>query len=96
MAVIQVDAQEIEATVTRTRESCTVLHNEAASLMGHLRSLENSWRGGAAESFQQLAGEWEVVQRQVQESIESIRDALSAAGVQYSEVEEANRKRFSR
>ncbi|MYM20717.1 WXG100 family type VII secretion target [Brevibacterium sp. 5221] len=94
MSVIEVDSERVIQAAGTAARSAATLGAEADALMRHLNALGDCWRGGAAQRFQSVIAEWEKVQKQVHESLGSIREALHAAGQQYSDVEAANTRMF--
>ncbi|WP_101653304.1 WXG100 family type VII secretion target [Brevibacterium ihuae] len=96
MSVFEVDSERILATAATASRSVSVLGGEVDALLGHLRSLNECWRGSASQNFTAVVEDWEAVQRRVHESLDSIKEALQLAGRQYTEVEEANTRLFLR
>ena len=66
------------------------------SMTGRLKALEDSWKGSASTSFQEVLLEWKDTARQVRESLDSIGQVLGQVGDQYAEVEDANTRSFGR
>ena len=94
MSLFEVDSERVLATAATASRSVTVLGGEVDQLLHHLRTLNECWRGSAAQNFTAVVDDWEAVQRRVHESLASIKEALQLAGRQYSEVEEANTRLF--
>jgi early secretory antigenic target protein ESAT-6 len=69
---------------------------DVAALLASLTALEDSWGGTAATAFQSVVTEWRATQQRVDEVLLSITQALSAAGRQYLDVEDANARLFAR
>ena len=59
-----------------------------------LQDLQSSWTGSASTNFQGVLDKWRATQRQVEESIAQINEALSRAGVNYSDTEQSNASMF--
>lgn len=96
MSVFEVDSNRVLSTAATAARSVAVLGGEVDALLHHLRTLNECWRGSAAQNFTAVVDDWEGVQRRVHESLDSIKEALQVAGRQYTEVEEANTRLFMR
>ena len=96
MAFFEVDSDRVISTAQAAARSAGILSGEVDALMRHLQALNDCWKGGAAQDFQAVVSEWEGVQRTVHQSLNNIQEALHLAGSQYQDVEDANRKMFSR
>lgn len=84
--VLQANAQ-INSTIERLQSEVQTLHTQ-------LQSLQGSWRGAAAESFQALAHRWRTTAGAVDAQLAEIGAALSLAARQYQEIEYANQRLF--
>lgn len=77
----------IQATISRVAQEVELLHSQ-------LQSLQSSWTGLAANSFQDLVTRWRVTASAVDAQLSDIGKALSFAATQYSEIELANQRLF--
>jgi early secretory antigenic target protein ESAT-6 len=96
MGSFEVDAERVSAAAKAVTTSSANLSAEVDHMMRNLNALQDSWRGAAATKFQEIIGEWKGVQERVKESLADINEALLQAGRQYSEVETANTRLFTR
>ena len=87
MAQFNVDSEVIAAKSAQTK-------SYVASITASLRDLQSSWTGSASANFQGVLDHWHATQRQVEESITQINEALSRAGVNYADTEQANASMF--
>ncbi len=94
MSVIEVDSDRVIQAAGTAARTAGNLGTEVDALMRHLNALADCWKGGAATKFQSVIADWEKVQKQVHESLGSIKEALNAAGQQYGEVEDRNMRMF--
>lgn len=96
MPSYQVDSEAVLSTTATAQASIGRIQAEVAGLLAQLTGLEGSWSGQAAAAFQGAVSDWRATQRHVEESAEGLNRALSQAGQQYAEVEQANARLFSR
>lgn len=94
MAVFSVDSDAVLATTAAVRSTIDRLHSETQSMMTQLTQLQGTWTGSAAVAFQTVVDQWRATQRQVEDSLAGINAALSAAGRQYAEAEQATTSLF--
>jgi 6 kDa early secretory antigenic target len=94
MAVYSVDSDAVLTATAAVRGTIERLQAESAAMQTHLTQLQSSWTGAAATAFQVVAEEWRATQRQVEDTLASINQALAAAGRQYAEVEAMNTSLF--
>ncbi|MCQ9385061.1 WXG100 family type VII secretion target [Brevibacterium sp. 50QC2O2] len=95
MSTFQVDSDRVLAAAGIAATTAGNLGGQVDALMRQLNALGDCWQGSAAANFQQLAHEWEGVQKQVHGSLERIQAALQQAGRQYAEVELATARMFT-
>jgi WXG100 family type VII secretion target len=88
MATYQVNAEMIALASGGVHKSIQTISAEVASLMAQLTNLQGSWTGAAATAFTQVAAQWQVTQKQVEESLAAINQALAAAGQTYTDAED--------
>jgi 6 kDa early secretory antigenic target len=94
MTRILVDSEEVLATNTVVQATIDKLQNDVNTLHTQLVSLQSSWQGQAATSFQELAGKWRTTAGLVQQQLGEIGQALTVAARQYSEIEAMNQRLF--
>lgn len=96
MTSFQVDSEAVLSTTAAAHGAIGRIQAEASSLLGLLTSLEGSWTGQAATAFQGIVADWRATQQRVEESAVTINQALTVAGRQYAEIEQANTRLFAR
>lgn len=96
MSIIEVDAERVRTAAVTAAGRAGELVTQTQVLTADLAALQDCWRGNAAAGFQEVLTEWDSVQKQVHVSLASIQEALHAAAMQYSEVEDQNRRLFMR
>jgi 6 kDa early secretory antigenic target len=94
MTQFQVDSDQVMAANAQINATITRLQSEVQQLHNQLQSLQGSWRGAAAESFQALANRWRATAGAVDAQLAEIGSALSLAATQYREAELANQRLF--
>lgn len=94
MAQFQVDSEQVLAANAQINATISRLQGEVQNLHAQLQSLQGSWRGAAAESFQALANRWRTTAGAVDAQLAEIGVALSLAAQQYSDIEYANQRLF--
>lgn len=94
MAQFNVDADLIASKSAQARGQVDTIVSEVNALTTSLQDLQGSWTGSASTNFQGVLTNWRNTQRQVEESIAQINEALSRAGVNYSDTEQANASMF--
>ncbi|MCU1438854.1 MAG: family type secretion target [Naasia sp.] len=90
-----VDSEAVLAASAAAASTIPRIQSDVAALLASLTALQDSWTGGAAIAFQSVVGDWRATQARVEESLLAITQALSAAGHQYLEVEQANARLFA-
>ncbi len=94
MTVFSVDSDAVFAATAAMRGTIDRLQAESGSLLAQLTQLQSSWTGSAAALFHGTVDQWRATQLQVEESLGAINQALTAAGQQYLDVEQANASLF--
>jgi WXG100 family type VII secretion target len=94
MAVFAVDSDAVFTATATIRGTVERLQSESASLMAQLHALQSSWTGTASGMFQGSVEQWRGAQRTVEDALAAINLALTAAGQQYAEAEQANMSLF--
>jgi WXG100 family type VII secretion target len=95
MTQFQVDSELVLVANSQVQATIGKLQNEIETLHSQLTSLQDSWRGVAAESFQQLALRWRTTATAVEHQLAEIGVALSTAATHYAEAEIANARLFA-
>lgn len=96
MARFEVDSAEILRASGNARSSAAAIRNEVSAMMGHLATLQDSWRGGASSAFTAVLAEWRATQQQVEASLDSLALCLDAGSRQYEDAEASALRMFSR
>jgi 6 kDa early secretory antigenic target len=94
MTRILVDSEEVLATNTVVQNTIEKLQSDVNTLHSQLITLQSSWQGQAANSFQELATKWRSTAGLVQQQLGEIGQALALAARQYSDIEAANQRLF--
>jgi WXG100 family type VII secretion target len=94
MAQFTVDSEQVLAANTAIQSTISKLQLEVDSLHAQLTSLQSSWQGVAANSFQDLAGRWRQTAAAVDGQLADLANALAYAAAQYTEIELANQRLF--
>ncbi|GAA1939381.1 hypothetical protein GCM10009775_34290 [Microbacterium aoyamense] len=89
MAVFSVDSDAVLSSTAVVRGTIDRLQGEVNALLSQLTGLQSSWTGAASTAFQSSVEQWRATQRTVEESLAGINAALSLAGRQYAEAEQA-------
>lgn len=94
MSVFSVDSEQVLAANANIQASIGRLQSEVNGLHGQLVGLQNSWRGVAADSFQDLTNRWRNTASLVDNQLAELGQALTLAARQYAEIEAANARLF--
>lgn len=94
MAYFSVDSEQVSAANTHIQSTIGRLRQEISTLHGQLATLEGSWQGSAATSFQELMLRWKSAADSLEQSLGQIGQALSIAAQQYADIEAANQRLF--
>ena len=94
MAVFSVDSDAVFTATTTIRGTVDRLQAESMALMAQLSALQASWTGAASGMFQGTVEQWRATQRSVEDALAAINVALTAAGQQYADTEQANLSLF--
>ena len=94
MAQFIVDSEVIASKSAQAKAHVASITAEVNGMTASLQDLQNSWTGSASTNFQGVLDKWRATQRQVEESIAQINEALSRAGVNYSDTEQSNASMF--
>ena len=94
MAQFIVDSEVIASKSAQAKAHVASITAEVNAMTASLQDLQSSWTGSASTNFQGVLDKWRATQRQVEESIAQINEALSRAGVNYSDTEQSNASMF--
>ena len=94
MAQFIVDSEVIASKSAQAKAHVASITAEVDGMTASLQDLQSSWTGSASTNFQGVLDKWRATQRQVEESIAQINEALSRAGVNYSDTEQSNASMF--
>jgi len=90
MSVFTVDSDAILTQSAAVSGTVERIRGEVSAMLGQLTQLQSSWTGQASGAFHGTVEQWRGTQRQVEESLAAITQALAVAGRQYAEAEVAN------
>lgn len=94
MAQFQVDSEQVLAANATIQATIGRLQTEVTNLHTQLQGLSSSWRGVAADGFQDLAMRWRNTAATVDAQLADLGQVLSFAAQQYEEIEQANARLF--
>ena len=94
MSAFSVDSELVLAANTTIQATISRLQSEVESLHGQLVGLQSSWRGVAADSFQELTGRWRSTSTLVDNQLGELGQALAIAARQYADIEHSNARLF--
>ena len=94
MAQFIVDSEVIASKSAQAKAHVASITAEVNGMTASLQDLQSSWTGSASTNFQGVLDKWRATQRQVEESIAQINEALSRAGVNYSDTEQSYASMF--
>ena len=95
MTRFEVDSEAVLTATATIRGSIDRIQSETSALHSQLTSLQDTWRGQAAASFQTVFNNWRTAELQMQQALGDISQALNFAGQQYAETEAANTRLFT-
>ena len=94
MAVFSVDSDAVFAATGTVRGTIDRIQGETHAMLAQLTNLQSAWSGAAAVAFQGAVDQWRATQRQVEDALAGINQALAVAGRQYAEAEQASMALF--
>jgi 6 kDa early secretory antigenic target len=94
MTQFTVDSEQVMAANLAIQDTIQRLSSESDRLYGQLVSLQSSWTGVAASSFQDLTNRWKATAAAVDSQLSEVGKSLAIAAQQYSEIEYANQRLF--
>lgn len=95
MTSYQVDSAQLQSATQGAQATMERIRGDVGALMAQLTGLQASWSGQASAAFQAAASQWRSTQLQVEQSLESLNQALGVSATQYLEVEQANARLFA-
>lgn len=95
MTQFQVDSEQVLAANSSIQNTIGRVQSDVEALHTQLQSLQDSWRGLAANQFLELAGRWHSTATMVQMQLSELGQALTLAAHQYEEIENANIRLFA-
>jgi 6 kDa early secretory antigenic target len=96
MSRYEVDSAQVARAAVAVQSSAQQISTQVDGMMRHLLDLQNSWRGQASSSFQHVVTDWRATQERVKQNLEAIQRALTVAGQQYAQAEDAAARMFAR
>ncbi len=94
MTIFRVDSEQVLAATNNIQSTIGKLQTEVETLYTQLQSLEGSWQGAAANSFQELVKRWRLTANNVEGQLGEVGNLLAMAAKSYSEIEQANLRLF--
>ena len=94
MTAFSVDSDAVFAASAGVRGTIDRIQGETQAMLSQLTQLQASWTGGAAVAFVSVIDQWRATQRQVEDALNSINSALTVAGRQYADAEQASLSLF--
>jgi WXG100 family type VII secretion target len=94
MAVFSVDSDAVLTATAAVRGTADRLEAESSAMLAQLTQLQSAWTGSASAAFHGVVEQWRATQRQVEDSLTAISQALATAGRQYSDAEQLNLSLF--
>ena len=87
MTAFAVDAEQISAASAQACATASTIRTEVDTLMAQLLALQDSWTGGAQVNFQATITQWQGIQAQTHDALDTISAQLQAAASTYAEAE---------
>ena len=87
MTAYAVDAEQVSAASAQACATASTIRTEVDTLMSQLRALQDSWTGGAQANFQATITQWQGIQAQTHDALDSISTQLQAAATTYADAE---------
>ena len=83
MTAYAVDAEQISAAAAQACATASTIRTEVDTMM----ALQDSWTGGAQVNFQATITQWQGIQAQTHDALDSISTQMQAAAATYSDAE---------
>ena len=87
MTAYAVDAEQVSAASAQACATASTIRTEVDTLMSQLLALQDSWTGGAQSNFQATITQWQGIQAQTHDALDSISTQLQAAATTYADAE---------
>ena len=87
MTAYAVDAEQVSAASAQACATAATIRTEVDTLMAQLLALQDSWTGGAQANFQATITQWQGIQAQTHDALDSISTQLQAAATTYADAE---------
>ncbi len=87
MPQYHVDSEQIHGASVAINNSADQIRSAVTSMYSQLTQLEGTWTGSAASQFTSVMQEWQTAQRTMEQSLQSIHNALVQAAAVYSDAE---------
>lgn len=87
MTAYAVDAEQVSAASAQACATASTIRTEVDTLMFQLLALQDSWTGGAQANFQATITQWQGIQAQTHDALDSISTQLQAAATTYADAE---------
>ncbi|KFI63356.1 WXG100 family type VII secretion target [Bifidobacterium cuniculi] len=95
MPQYQVDSERIQASGAAVCSSINAIRQAVDGMYANLNALQDAWHGSAATQFASLASQWRASQLQMEQSLQSIQQALTQASSVYADAETMATRLFS-
>ena len=87
MTAYAVDAEQVSAASAQACATASTIRTEVDTLMSQLLALQDSWTGGAQPHSQAPIPQWQGIQAQTHDALDSISTQLQAAATTYADAE---------
>ena len=87
MTAYAVDAEQVSAASAQACATASTIRSEVDTLMSQLLTLQDSWTGGAQANFQATITQWQGIQAQTHDALDSISTQLQSAASTYADAE---------
>lgn len=87
MTQFRVDSEQIQQAAAAVGTSVSAIRDAVNGMYGNLQQLQSVWTGPAATQFASTAQQWRAVQQQMEQSLESIQQAMQHASGVYMDAE---------
>ena len=87
MTAYAVDAEQVSAASAQACATASTIRTEVDTLMSQLLALQDSWTGGAQANFQATITQWQGIQAQTHDALDSISTQLQAVATTYADAE---------
>ncbi|MBV7362896.1 WXG100 family type VII secretion target [Actinomycetaceae bacterium TAE3-ERU4] len=87
MSSFHVDSSEIANASAATAAAGNRIRSEVATMLAQLGELQSRWQGAAQVSFNECVSQWQGVQTQVDQALQSLSQRLMAASQTYADAE---------